>query len=64
MSPILNTPLKMRWPTCFLRLVIALSFLLGQELSAYEVPLSPGSIHDAYVLGQRNDRLTAEFVAP
>ena len=64
MSPILNTPLKMRWPTCFLRLVIALSFLLGQELSAYEVPLSPRSIHDAYVLGQRNDHLTAEFVAP
>jgi hypothetical protein len=28
------------------------------------VPLSPVSVHDAYMLGQRNDHATAEFVAP
>lgn len=38
--------------------------LLGFEVRAYEVPLSPQSIHEAYVLGQRNDRATSDFVAP
>jgi hypothetical protein len=48
----------------FLRSLIVVSLLFGQELSAYEVSLSPTAIHDAYVLGQRNDYATAEFVAP
>ena len=44
--------------------LLALSFFLAQTLDAYEVPLSPSSVEEAYVLGQRNDRATAEFVAP
>ncbi len=39
-------------------------FLLTQTLKAYEVPLSPASVHEAYVLGQRNDKATADFEAP
>jgi hypothetical protein len=31
---------------------------------AYDVPLSAVQIHDAWVLGQRNDQATAEFLAP
>src|SRR5262249_55063397 len=31
---------------------------------AYEAPLTPAALHDAYVLGQRNDQTTAEFLDP
>jgi hypothetical protein len=31
---------------------------------AYEASLSPSALHDAYVLGQRNDQTTAEFLDP
>jgi len=31
---------------------------------AYEVPLTPAALHEAYILGQRNDPLTAKFLAP
>jgi hypothetical protein len=31
---------------------------------AYEVPLSPQALHEAYILGQRNDQATAAFLAP
>ena len=31
---------------------------------AYESTLTPAALHDAYVLGQRNDPTTAEFFAP
>ena len=31
---------------------------------AYEVPLVPAALHDAWTLGQRNDQATAEFLAP
>jgi hypothetical protein len=33
-------------------------------LRAYEVPLTPAALHDAWTLGQRNDQATAEFLAP
>jgi hypothetical protein len=33
-------------------------------LNAYEAPLKPASIHEAYVLGQRNDQATADFLNP
>lgn len=36
----------------------------AQLLFAYEVPLSSVAIHDAYVLGQRNDKATADFLSP
>ena len=39
-----------------------LAFLPG--LTAYEVPLAPASVRDAYVLGQRNDQMTADFLSP
>ena len=38
--------------------------LVAPGLPAYEVPLSPASLHDAWVLGQRNDQATAEFLTP
>ena len=31
---------------------------------AYEPTLAPDALHDAYVLGQRNDQTTAEFLDP
>src|SRR5271154_2247235 len=47
---------------CSLVFVAALCFL--PQLSAYEVPLTPAGVHDAWVLGQRNDQATAELLAP
>jgi hypothetical protein len=43
---------------------LGLFFLLGQTLNAYEVPLSSESVREAYILGQRSDKATADFVAP
>lgn len=31
---------------------------------AYEVPLTPGALHEAFILGQRNDAATATFLNP
>lgn len=31
---------------------------------AYEVPLTPAALHDAFILGQRNDAATAAFLIP
>jgi hypothetical protein len=39
-------------------------FLLLSSLYAYEVPLSPSALHEAWTLGQRNDQATAEFLSP
>jgi hypothetical protein len=39
-------------------------FNLTLSLDAYEVPLAPPALHDAWTLGQRNDQATAEFLAP
>ena len=36
----------------------------GEYLGAYEIPLSPATLHEAYVLGRRNDQATAEFLSP
>src|ERR1700687_4950657 len=47
---------------CSLVFVTTLYFL--PQLSAYELPLTPAGVHDAWVLGQRNDQATAEFLAP
>ncbi|HEY2462343.1 MAG TPA: hypothetical protein VGI16_16155 [Candidatus Acidoferrum sp.] len=35
-----------------------------QEVAAYESPLNPASVHEAFVLGQRNDKATADFLSP
>jgi len=39
-------------------------WLAGFEARAYELSLSPQSIHEAFVLGQRNDRATSDFNLP
>ena len=42
----------------------AASLFALQALLAYEAPLTPASIHEAYVLGRRNDQATATFLDP
>jgi hypothetical protein len=42
-------------------LALALSVPVAR---AYEATLSPEALHDAYVMGQRNDQTTAEFLDP
>jgi len=42
-------------------LFVAFGFLALQVLQAYEVPLTPAVIHEAYVLGRRNDQATSDF---
>jgi hypothetical protein len=32
--------------------------------AAYDAPLTPPAIHEAYILGQRNDQATASFLLP
>ena len=44
--------------------LIAVLLACPPETPAYEVPLSPPAIHEAYVLGQRNDQATAGFFNP
>src|SRR5579871_4388966 len=39
-------------------------FLAAPGAQAYESTLSAAALHDAYVLGQRNDQTTAEFLDP
>lgn len=45
-------------------LSIGLCLFFRQLTLAYEFPLKPADIHDAYVLGLRNDQATAEFFNP
>jgi hypothetical protein len=45
-------------------LAFASLLYLTLSLDAYEVPLAPTALHDAWTLGQRNDQATAEFLAP
>jgi hypothetical protein len=42
-------------------MLLALSVPVAE---AYEATLAPEALHDAYVLGQRNDQTTAEFLDP
>lgn len=45
--------------------VLALALVLScADVSAYEVPLSTASLHEALTLGQRNDKATADFFLP
>ena len=48
----------------FLRLFVLALLAAPTRLYAYEVPLAPSALHDAWVLGQRNDQATAEFLTP
>lgn len=42
----------------------ALSFFLIPSAFAFDAPLSPEAVREAYFLGQRNDETTASFFAP
>ena len=45
--------------------VLALTVATSVPLArAYEPTLSPAALHEAYILGQRNDQSTAEFLDP
>ena len=50
----------------FLRLpaVILLALIASGASAAYDALLTPAALHDAYVLGQRNDQATAAFLGP
>jgi len=50
----------------FVRLFLATLLLtLNCAVSnAYEVLLAPAALHEAYILGQRNDQATAKFLTP
>lgn len=51
--------------TKHLRAVFALAlFVAVPSAQGYDTPLAPAALHDAYVLGQRNDQTTAEFLDP
>jgi hypothetical protein len=50
----LISSLMVTWLTC----------ASASVLCAYDITLSPVALHDAWVLGQRNDQATAEFLAP
>jgi hypothetical protein len=43
--------------------VIGLFFSLP-GLHAYDLPLTPAALHEAWTLGQRNDQATGEFLSP
>ena len=45
-------------------LMVAGLFCCSLILDAYEAPITPAALHDAWTLGQRNDQATAEFLAP
>ena len=45
-------------------LAVALCIFNGAASPAYEAPLTPAALHEAYVLGQRNDQATAAFLVP
>ena len=48
------------------RLLLAMTVCIanGDVSFAYEVPLTPTALHDAFILGQRNDSATAAFLNP
>ena len=51
--------------TKFIGATLAFSIALAVPVTqAYETTLTPPALHDAYVLGQRNDQSTAAFLDP
>src|SRR5271170_271412 len=61
-----NTKTKQR-SSSFARCVAAAAaalLSLAMPGEAYQTPLDAKSLHDAYVLGQRNDKSTGDFFAP
>jgi len=56
-------PISMR-KSGVVRAAFSLSLGLCTGLRAYDVGLNAAEIHEAWVLGQRNDQATSEFLAP
>src|SRR5260370_548289 len=50
--------------TARLLLAFALCIANCAASAAYEMPLTVSALHEAYVLGQRNDQATAAFLSP
>jgi hypothetical protein len=52
--------------TARFRLFWLLAFCIpySAQSAAYDAPLTPPAIHEAFILGQRNDQATASFFAP
>lgn len=48
----------------FAAFALLAAFPLEQRLQAYQTPLDAKAVHDAFVLGQRNDQSTGDFLAP
>jgi hypothetical protein len=48
------------------RVLLAIVFCITNSgvSFAYEAPLTPASLHEAFILGQRNDQVTAAFLNP
>src|SRR6202049_5222141 len=53
--------MRKRIPTA---MAIALVVCLSPASNAYEKQLDARAIHEAYILGQRNDKSTGDFLAP
>ena len=43
---------------------LLLCMIYCSSSAAYEVPLTPAALHEAFILGQRNDPATAAFLSP
>jgi hypothetical protein len=43
---------------------LLLCMIYCSSSAAYEVPLTPAALHEAFILGQRNDQATAAFLDP
>ena len=44
--------------------VAAIALAISPISLSYETPLTPAALHEAYILGQRNDQATAGFLNP
>jgi hypothetical protein len=50
--------------TTYLVFVVAIALASAPNSLAYDAPLTPAALHEAYILGQRNDQATAGFLNP
>jgi hypothetical protein len=57
-----NRPTKLRIARWILAVLLGITG--GGTSSAHEVPLAPAALHEAYILGRRNDQATANFLNP
>jgi hypothetical protein len=60
----MSRPAQIRARTTRLFIAFLLCITESGTCVAYEVPLTPASLNEAYILGQRNDQATAAFLNP